>query len=98
MLGAMDYTILRKAAGSDAALFLYEPSEIAACTDLLNKELVSGAVHRPLDGVEYAVIYCATPDGRALLALSEATARILLKRREARDIKAELKLSQVLGE
>lgn len=75
----MYYTMLKKAAESEAALFFYEAAEIATCDELLEKELVSGAVHRGPDGAGYAVIYCATPDGRALLALSETTARLRLK-------------------
>ena len=71
----MDYAILERAAGSPDGLFLHNPAEIAVFHSLVEQGLIKGHVYRPRAQAPYAVVHCLTPDGRALLALRDYTAR-----------------------
>ncbi len=75
----MQYKLLRRAAVSPEALVLRDDSEIQAFHVLLSKGLVAGLLHRPEGQPMYAVIHCVTPDGRALLSLTEFVARARLR-------------------
>lgn len=79
MVIRMEYTLLRRAAESAEGLILHDTAEIQAFQLLLNKGLVAGRHHTPEDRPAYAVIHCLTPDGRAMLSLTEYVARARLK-------------------
>ena len=71
----MRYSILQRAADTPEGLILLGPIEIAVFEELVKRDLIKGAVHRPVGKPAYAVVHCLTPDGRALLAFREFSAR-----------------------
>ncbi len=75
----MQYKLLQRAAASSGALILRDDPDIQAFDVLLSKGLIAGLLHRPEGQPMYAVIHCVTPDGRALLSLTEFVARARLK-------------------
>lgn len=66
---------MQRAAEAPEGLILRDPVEIAVFEELVKRDLIKGAVHRPVGKPAYAVVHCLTPDGRALLALRDYAAR-----------------------
>ncbi len=65
----MDFPLLHAAAARQP-LFLHRPDEVRAFEDMRSKGLVAGTVRGDAHGRPCAVLYCLTPDGRALLAMT----------------------------